>query len=62
MSDKLVEAMRSTVSMCSVPHGEHGARIVIEMSDETNLYELLSTAWDAYRFQPKAMMERTRSA
>lgn len=49
MLDKLVQAMRSTVNMSSVPHGACGSRIVIEMSDETALYELLSSAWDAAR-------------
>lgn len=51
LSDRLVLAMRSTVSMCSMPNGEYGAKIVIEMSEETSLYEILEAAWDAARLK-----------
>lgn len=54
MSEKLIEAMRSTLNMSSSPLGKRGARIVIEMSDETSLYELLSGAWDAAKAVAKS--------
>jgi len=43
----LVNAMRSTENIVSVPYGEMGAKVIITMTEETNLYELLSAAWSA---------------
>lgn len=45
----LVRSMATTTSMSSGPEGERGARVVIVMSEETDLYERLSHAWDIAR-------------
>lgn len=47
----LTLAMRSTTSITSTPSGECGARIVIELGEETNLYDILCGAWDAWMAQ-----------
>ncbi len=45
----LATAMVHTTSITSVPLGEMGARVVVEMTEESNLYDILSQAWDASR-------------
>jgi len=43
------KSMRSVESIVSVPHGEIGAKITITMTEETDLYDRLSAAWDSWR-------------
>lgn len=45
----LVIAMRSTDTIVSVPHGEAGCKITVTMTEETSLYDILSSAWDFAR-------------
>ncbi|EJL33238.1 hypothetical protein PMI01_02200 [Caulobacter sp. AP07] len=46
---RLIAAMRTTTSIVSLPSGADGAKIVVEMDEETSLYDILSAAWDEAR-------------
>jgi hypothetical protein len=47
-NDRLVRAMHFTRNIVSVPVGEDGAvRVSVEMTEETDLHEILSAAWTA---------------
>lgn len=48
MSDELVTACRSIEYIVSVPHGEHGSKITIVMTEETSLFDIISAAWDVH--------------